>query len=135
MTNLSQSFTPCPKPEKKIKEPYKGLKRTAIKKKLKEPTGELLFMQEVFTERNGICEVTGEKLEFSPSVCHHLLNKNNYKRFRTYTPNLIIIKEEIHFLYHSAAKEYVLSLYPNAIIIYDRMESLRIEYNQPQPTI
>lgn len=124
-----------PKPEKKIKEPYKGLKRTPLKKKFKEPTGELEFMQSEFDKRGGKCEVTGEQLEFSPSCCHHLLNKNNYKRFRLYPPNLIIIKEEIHFLYHNAAKEYVLSLYPKAIIIYERMEELRTLYNQPRPTI
>lgn len=128
-------FRPDPKPEKKIKEPYKGLKRTAIKNKLKEPTGELEFMQTEFEIRGGKCEITGEQLEFSPAVCHHLLNKNNYKRFRTYAPNLIIIKDEIHYLYHNASREYLLQQYPKAIILFERMEQLRIEYNQPKPTV
>lgn len=128
-------FRPDPKPEKKIKPPYKGLKRTPLKKHFKEPTGELEFMQSEFTKRGGVCEITGETLEFSPYCCHHLLNKNNYKRFRTYPPNLIIIREDIHDLYHRTSREYVLQLFPKAIIIYERMELLRIEYNQPKPTI
>ena len=132
--NLANSFTPDPKPIKVEKAPYKGLKRTAIKRKPKGDTEEYDFMVEVFTERGGVCEVSGEKLEFSPSCCHHLLNKNNYKRFRTYKKNLVIIKEEVHFLCHNAAKEIVLQQYPGATILYDRLENLRSEYNN-LPTI
>lgn len=128
-------FNPNPKPEKTEKKKPQPLKRTAIKKKLKEPTGELAFMLEQFELKKGICEVTGALLEFSPSACHHLLNKNNYKRFRLYAPNLIIIDPEIHFLYHNSSREYLLSLHPQAIIIYERMEKLRIEHNQPKQTV
>ncbi len=124
-----------PKPIKKEKAPYKGLKRTPIKYKPKGNTDEFDFMMQVFTLRGGKCEVSGVQLEFSPSACHHLLNKNNYKRFRLEPRNLIIIHPEIHFLYHNASKEYLLDQYPNAIILFERAEKLRIEYNAPKETI
>ena len=127
-------FNPQPKPEKKTKEPYKGLKRTAIKK-TKKTTGELEFMKSEFDKRGGLCEITSELLEFSPMCCHHLLSKKTYTQWRLEPKNLIIIQPEIHYLYHNASREYLLSLYPEAIVIYDKIEQLKTEYYQPKETI
>lgn len=127
-------FRPDPKPEKKIKVPYAGIKKTPIKFKPKGNTEQLDFMIEVFNERGAKCEITGELLEFSPMCCHHLLSKKTYGRFKLYKPNLIIILPEIHYLYHNSSKEYVLDMHPGAKILYDRLEELRIEYNQPEKT-
>jgi hypothetical protein len=130
------NFTPCPKAEPKPKKVYAGLKRTALNKKPKGNTDQLDTMIEVFNERGATCEITGEYLgEFDPFCVHHLLNKNNYKRFRCYKPNMIVIHPDIHYAYHSNDREYVLSMWPKAIVLYDRAEELRIEYNMPKPII
>ena len=132
---MKQYFNPDPKKPKKEKPAYAGLKRAAIKHKPKGNTEQLDFMMEVFNERGGKCEITGEVLEFSPMCCHHLLSKKTYGRFKLYKPNLIIITPELHFFYHNQSKEYVLDAYPGAHVLYDRLEELRIEYHQPKQTI
>src|SRR3990167_4992530 len=123
-----------PKPLPKPKKPYAGLNRSAIKRKPKGNTDQLDFMMKIFEERGGCCEITGESLEFTPMCAHHILSKKTYTRWKLEPKNLIIILPEIHYLYHTASKEYVLSLYPNARILYDKLEELRIEYNSKSPT-
>lgn len=130
------NFTPAPKPSPTPKKVYKGLKRTAIKKKPVVNTEQLDTMIEVFYERGAICEITGEYLgEFDPFCVHHLVNKNSYKRFKCYKPNMIVIHPDIHYSYHNNDREYVLSMWPKAIVLYDRAEEMRIEYNLPKKTV
>jgi hypothetical protein len=130
-------FNPDPKPEKKVKEPYKGLKRTPIKRKPVGNTDQVDVMRQVFEERGGKCEITGEPLgEFDPFMVHHLLNKNSYKLFKLYKDAMIVIHPDIHYAYHNNSKEYVISTFGvKANILYDRADELRIEYNKPKPTI
>ena len=130
-------FNPDPKPIKKEKEPYKGLKRTAIKRKPIGNTDQYDVMKEVFEERGGVCEITGEFLgEFDPFMVHHFLNKNTYKRFKLRKDAMIVIHPDIHYAYHNNDKEYVIDTFgKKANILYDRADELRIECNKPKPTI
>ena len=131
-----EHFFPDPKPEKKIKPPYKGIKRSAIKHKPVGNTDQLNVMKEVFEERGGKCEITGESLVFDPFCVHHLLNKNNYKRFKLYKKNMIVIHPDIHYAYHNNDKQYVISTFgQKANVLYDKADELRIEYHTKPPTI
>ncbi len=122
-----------PKPERKEKPKYKGLKRTAIKFKPKGNTDQSDAMQEKYSDRVGICEITGADLgEYDPFKVHHYLNKRTYSRFKNLKRAMIVLDPDIHFYYHNNSREYVLQLYPKAIILYTRAEELRIEYNQPK---
>lgn len=130
-------FNPQPKPEKKEKAPYQGLKRTPIKRKPVGNTDQVDVMREVFYERGAKCEITGMPLgEFHPMCVHHYLNKRTYSRFKLRKDAMIVIDPDIHYAYHNNSKEYVISTYgEKANILYDRADELRIEYNKPQPTI
>lgn len=133
--SLHNEFRPFPKPEKVVKPPYSGLKRSAIKKKPVGNTDQVDVMREAFVERGSKCEITNEPLgEFDPFCVHHILNKNNYKRFKLVKKNMIVIHPDIHYAYHNNSKEYVLSQWPKAIVLYTKAEELRMEYNN-LPTI
>lgn len=124
-------FNPDPKPEKKVKPPYAGIKR-----KVTGNTDQVDLMKHVFTERGGICEITGDDLgEFHPFKVHHLISKKTYTRFKLEKFNLIVIDPDIHYAYHNNSREYVLSMWSKAIILYDKAEELRIEYNKPKQTV
>ena len=122
-------FNPQPKPQKT---PKKVRKPIRYKPK---GTEQIDLMREVFEERGGCCEITGEALEFSPSCVHHLISKKTYALYKLHKPNLIVIHPEIHYSYHNCSKEYVLDLWPGASVLYDRAEELKIEYNTKQPTV
>jgi hypothetical protein len=134
--DLSNSFNPCPKPEKKVKEPYKGLKRTAIKYKPKGNTDQSDAMQEKYAEQNGICEITGLDLgEYDPFKVHHYISKKTYPELKNEKRAMIVIDPDIHFSYHNNSKEYVLGMWPKAIILYTKAEELRIECNNKKRTV
>lgn len=131
-----QYFNPDPKPEKKVKEPYKGLKRTAIKYKPKGNTDQADAMREKFEEQGGVCEITGLNLgDYDPFKVHHFLSKKTYTRFKNEKRAMIVLDPDIHFAYHNNDKEYVLSMWPKAIILYDKADELRIEYYKKPPTV
>ncbi len=128
-------WRPDPKPEKKIKTPYKGPKRTAIKHKPKGNTDQSDAMQEKYAEQNGICEITGLDLgEYDPFKVHHFLSKKTYSRFKEEKTAMIVLDPDIHFAYHNNSRSYVLKQWPAAIILYEKPELLRMIYNN-LPTI
>jgi hypothetical protein len=118
-----------PKPEKTPKKPRKPLRYKP------KGTEQIDLMREVFKERGGCCEITGEDLDWSPSCVHHILPKGSHPRFKLYKPNLIVIHPELHYAIHNCSKEYVLQIWPKAIVLYDRAEQLKIEYNTKEPII
>lgn len=129
-------FNPQPKPEKQEKKPYAGLKRTAIKYKPKGNTDQSDAMQKKYEEQNGICEITKQPLgEYDPFKVHHFLSKKTYTKFKNEKRAMIVIDPDIHFAYHSNSREYVLSQWPEAIILYTKADELRIEYNTKPPTV
>ncbi len=129
-------FNPQPKPEKKVKEPYKGPKRTAIKHKPKGNTDQSDAMQKKYAEQNGICEITGLDLgEYDPFKVHHFLSKKTYTRFKNEKRAMIVLDPDIHYSFHNNSREYTLNMWPDAIILYNKADELRIEYNTKSPTV
>lgn len=126
---MSDFFRPDPKVYSQPK-PKKGLKQ-----KERKPTGELAMFREIFLERNGICQITGQKIEFHPICFGHILSKGAYSKFRLYKKNIIMCIPGIHEIYDNGSKEYLLSIYPKAKMIYDLKDELKIEYYQKEPTI
>jgi len=109
--------------------------QTGIKKKAKEPTGELALFREIFKEKNGKCQITGHDIIFDPSSFMHILSKGAYPRFRLYKKNILMVEPEIHHFYDCSDKEHLLFEYPKAKIIYELKEQLKIEYHLPPPII
>lgn len=108
--------------EECAKKSYKPLK------KKREPTGELELFKEIYKERGGRCEITGEKIIFDPWCFAHILAKKPYPRFRLLKANIVMVKKEIHILYDNEGRERLLDKYPAAIEIYHRKESLKTLY-------
>lgn len=78
----------------------KGLARTGIKQKKREPTGELALFQEIWEERPHVCFVSGDPIkEFSVSCMAHLLPKGSYQSLRLEKENIVILTASNHYLY------------------------------------
>lgn len=133
---MNYYFNPDPKPEPKPKKASTPLKRTAIKYKPKGNTEQSDAMQEKFKEQNGRCEITGIDLgEYDPFKVHHLLSKKTYTRFKNEKRAMIVLDPDIHYSFHNNSREYTLSQWPAAIVLWDRADELRIEYNNFKPTV
>lgn len=103
---------------------------SSIKQKKREPTGELKLFLEIYSERKGICEVTGEQIKFNVNNFAHILSKGAYGKYRLNPFNIAHVKPEIHHLYDNRGKEALLSNYPEAEVIYERKERLKQQYYQ-----
>lgn len=102
--------------------------RSSIKPKLRKATGEYALFLKIYSERKGLCEVTGEQIPFDIGSMAHILSKGAYPSYRLNPNNLIMVKKEIHDLYDNSSKEKLLAKYPKAIIIYERKDKLRYQY-------
>lgn len=109
--------------------------KNGLKQKAKEPTGELKLFKEIFIERKGICQITGDKIEFHPMCFMHILSKGSHPSLRLIKKNIYMVIPEIHDLYDNGSMEHLLSMYPKAKIIYELKEELKIEANKPKSTI
>jgi len=121
MIDLSNSFYPY---EKKYSTPKE--KKTISKKR--EPSGELTLFRQIYEQRKGLCQVTWQRVDFHPTSFLHVLSKGAYPRFRLYKKNIVMTLPDIHHLYDNGSKEYLLSIYPKAIFIYDLKDELKTEY-------
>src|SRR3990167_8942930 len=126
---MSYGFNPHPK---KYSQPKL---KTGIKQKIKEPTGELKVFKEIYVERVGKCQVTGEKILFHPISFMHILSKGSNPRLRLRKENIYMVIPEIHDLYDNGSREHLISIYPKAKKIYELKEKLKIEANKPEPSI
>ena len=94
-------FNSDPKPPKKEKKKPVPLKRTAIKKNYK-PSGELKMFQEIWNERNHICESCGASLyEFGHELFHHIKGKGKYPELRLEKSNIKILCFDCHYKIHN----------------------------------
>jgi len=125
--SLSGEFNPYPKR-------YSPPKEKKALKKGRKTTGEIVLFRQIYTERRGKCEITGAKLEFHPIHFLHILAKGPYPKFRLRKDNIIMAITEIHHLYDGGSREYLLSMYPKAAIIYDKKDRLKMEYYQKEST-
>lgn len=98
-------------------------------------TGELALFKEIFLKRGGRCEITGVQLIFNPSCFIHVLSKGAYPKFRLKEDNIVLADENVHHLYDCSNKEYLLSVYPKAILLYNKKDELKIEYYKKDHTI
>lgn len=103
---------------------------SSIKQKKRAPTGEYALFLSIYSERKGICEITGEQIKFDVNNFAHILSKGAYGKYRLNPFNITHIKPEIHHLYDNSDKETLLKYYPEAQIIYDRKERLKQQYYQ-----
>jgi hypothetical protein len=109
--------------------------KKGLTQKERKPTGELAMFKEIYLERGGKCEITGKEIEFHPIHFLHILSKGAYPRFRLKKENIIMAIEDIHLGYDNGSKEYLLSVFPKAIVIYNKKDELRIEYYKKDPTV
>ena len=109
--------------------------KKGLKSGKREPTGELVLNKQIYIERGGKCEITGEAIEFHPECFMHVLNKNRWKHLRLERINIFMVIFDIHNLYDNGSKEFLLSKYPKAIKIYERKELLKMEHDKPKETI
>ncbi len=125
-------FRSDPKPDPTPKNPYKGLKRTAIKKKVKEPTGEKEVFLQIWNERPHVSQVSGDPLGEEPNVWFfaHLLGKKAYPRFKLKKENIFLMTPDEHLEYDCGDPEG--SEWDK---VYQLKEELKIEYYKPSPTI
>lgn len=101
---------------------------SSIKQKKRAPTGEYALFLSIYTERKGICEVTGEQIKFDVNNFAHILSKGAYGKYRLNPFNIAHVKPEIHHLYDCSDKETLLKHYPEAEVIYERKERLKQQY-------
>jgi len=106
-----------------------------FKKKKREPTGELVLFKQIYIKKKGKCEITHKPIEFEPSAFMHILSKGSFPKFRLNPQNIMLVDPEIHFLYDNSSMETLLDQYPEANIIYELKDLLKIEYFKPKPTI
>lgn len=103
-------------------------RNSSFGKKARKTTGELKLFLKIYAERNGLCEITGEPIQFSPSCFAHILAKGAYPGYRLNPENIIMVKTRIHELYDNSSKERLLQEFPEAKVIYEMKDKLRYEY-------
>jgi len=128
-------FNPQPKPEPRVKTPYKGIKKTAIKQTITSPSGKREFFRDIFNKCGGLCMITEKPFPMNNSYSYmHVLSHGGYDRFEFYEKNVLFVNPRIHVLYDCNDKEGLLKEFPEAAWIYDLKEILKMEYNN-LPTI
>ena len=121
--NLSNSFRPDPKPEKKVKDPYKGIKKEYKK------TGELELFHKIYEDRGGICCITKEPIDFNVNCFMHVLSKGAFRSYRLLEWNILLVQRRIHHLYDNEGRDKLLAEFPGAIIIYELKDELKKRYS------
>lgn len=102
-------------------------------RKKKKATGELKLFQEIFDQRGGRCEITGEELAFNVWCFMHILSKGAYPSYRLKPENIMLVRPDIHQLYDCSDKYTLIKLFPRAEVIYERKEALKREYYLTAP--
>lgn len=91
-------------------------------------TGELKLFMQIYSERKGICEITGKPLKFEPSIFAHILSKAAFPSYRLNPENIVMCDKRIHDLYDNSDRETLLRHFPEAEIIYKKKDELRSKY-------
>ena len=112
-----------PKPEKKEKTPYKG-----IKKKFPKSQGKMQLFRKIYDKCGGVCMVTGIRFPFNITSFAHVLSHGAYGRFELYEKNILFVNPRIHTLYDCENKAKLIKEFPEARMIYDLKEILKQEY-------
>lgn len=91
-------------------------------------TGELKLFMQIYSERKGVCEITGKPLKFEPSIFAHILSKAAFPSYRLNPDNIVMCDKRIHDLYDNSDRETLLRHFPEAEIIYRKKDELRFKY-------
>lgn len=97
---------------------------SSLKKKFREPSGELQAMKVKFALAENESELSRIYIkEFSPYNVHHILHKAQYKKFRTYLPNLLVCTKNEHDQIHNGTLHEEFKL-----IIKEKAQQLKQDY-------
>jgi hypothetical protein len=124
-TDFNRTF--CKNYKEEAKPKSKGLKRTQFKKKYK-ATGEMDLFKHLWETRKHRCYVTGRELEFSPSICFHILGKGAFPAYRLNPSNIIFVNAEYHTDWHTLSREKLLQKDSRWAYIFKLYEMLKIAY-------
>jgi hypothetical protein len=123
-------FSPDPKPERRVKKVRVPLKRTRIKQKLREPTGELKLFLHIYAKVRGKSQLTGEALKFSVGNFVHVLSKGSAGNMRLDEENIVHAEFDFHHMYDNCSKEVTLKKYPQAAWIYELKEKMKEKHER-----
>jgi hypothetical protein len=127
--DLSNSFHPHPKPEKKGKVTDADKQKAWAKYRKRKTTGEAELFQRIYDQRGGICCITGEHLEYDVNCFMHVLSKGAFRSYRLFEWNILLVKRRIHHLYDNEGRDKLLAEFPGAIIIYELKDELKKRYS------
>lgn len=104
-----------------------GLRKTSMKKRYK-PTGEMDLFKHLWGTRKHTCYITGRELEFSPSICFHILGKGAFPAYRLNPSNIIFVNAEYHTDWHTMSREKLLKKDRRWEYVFKLYEMLKIAY-------
>lgn len=110
------------------------LPRKALSKK-RSKTGELEVFVQIFEERRGRSEITGDSLIFDVRCFAHVLNKDVYERWRLNKMNILLVESRFHTLYDHSTKDKALIEFPNCEWVYLYHDKLKAQYNQENQVV
>lgn len=126
MKEFKSYFKEDPKP-KKEKRP---LKRTRIKYKKKD-TGQISVFEDIAESRDWVCFVTGKRLnQLTATNFGHVLPKalNKYPLYKTFEKNIVLVTDEIHFLWDHTPRSELLAKEPRFQKMFELEDKLKAQY-------
>ncbi len=125
-------FKPYPKAPRTEKRTRIPMGKVSVKRKYKEPTGELEVFKMIIKERGSMSQIGGDPI-YNPTVSNmiHILAKgqNKYPKFILYKKNIIIGTQEEHDEYDFGSHEK-LRKNPKWDWVFALRDELLIEYKQ-----
>jgi len=97
---------------------------STIKKKFPKPTGEREFFLSEWDKRERKSELSNEPIHtFNIYNWHHILHKKQWKKFRLYAPNLILVTASEHNAIHNGtvSEKY-------KAVLKEKAEQLKLQY-------
>ena len=99
--------------------------------KLITPTGELLLFQTIWNTRPRVCFISGVRLKlFTVNSFAHILPKGNYKHYKLYDRNIVLMTPENHHAQHNRAKSDLIKENERWKDFFLTQDALREEYNR-----
>jgi|GEM_PF-2932655 hypothetical protein len=113
-------------------------KRKKDAKKPKQPTGEAKLFDKIWKEREHICAITGERLEFTPythlwfQCFSHLLPKGSWPKYRLNKENIVLKSPKAHRDYHTMSEvQLIESKHGDKWrAVFELKQRLKSEYNK-----
>jgi len=111
----------------------KPIPRTTIKAKFKAPSGQLECFKSIWSEREHVSELSGDKLMiFDIYNFHHILTKQSYPKFLLNKDNIILLTRREHRLVHAHSFEDLIKMDSRWFAVQERYQKLKQQYNYEQ---